>query len=379
MKKINGFTLVELLAVIILLGLISAIGIPTVKNITRDAKQKGYEKQVATVLESAENWGTENTELLPKVSGSILVKMDTLKKEGFLENKEIINPVEKSEMNGCAEIIYNAEFNQYEYKYSKNCKSFFGISQLFVISTDLGVNSIASCVTNRTKCEPGTALAIKVNEQKTYKFYVVSDKNDRLTLIMNKNLGNKVAWVSKEDYGDNNAYGTLGKNDKGPITALEYLNALTSSWVNIPAIENYIYNNNLNGTTKKYGYQKLEIINGVEKIKSKDGNTITELEGIARARILTYEEATSPEIGCKNHTDTNSKDSCPSWITENLSSSNTTATPAATWLMSAEINVDHVYNIDNAKYIYINTVNDNRYTGVRPVIELSKLQPVPIY
>ena len=127
MKKINGFTLVELLAVIILLGLISAIGIPTVKNITRDAKQKGYEKQVATVLESAENWGTENTELLPKVSGSILVKMDTLKKEGFLENKEIINPVEKSEMNGCAEIIYNSEFNQYEYKYIKNCNSFFGI------------------------------------------------------------------------------------------------------------------------------------------------------------------------------------------------------------------------------------------------------------
>jgi len=40
--KINGFTLVELLAVIVILAIIMIIAIPSVLNVTEQAKQKSF-------------------------------------------------------------------------------------------------------------------------------------------------------------------------------------------------------------------------------------------------------------------------------------------------------------------------------------------------
>ena len=47
---------------------------------------------------------------------------------------------------------------------------------------------------------------------------------------MNKNLYSKTEesydsgeWISKQDYGNNDEYGTYGNNSKGPLTALRIL------------------------------------------------------------------------------------------------------------------------------------------------------------
>ena len=162
--KNKGFTLIELVSVVVLLGIVAVISVPVVKNITKDAKQKVLDKQINSVLESAKNWAIKNTDLLPETGESTLVKIDTLKKEGFLENKEIINPVDKSEMNGCTEIKYNADFNQYEYLYQTKCTSFSELSRLATTSKELGVNTIDRCIENGNVCPLGTAFAIKVND-----------------------------------------------------------------------------------------------------------------------------------------------------------------------------------------------------------------------
>ena len=54
----------------------------------------------------------------------------------------------------------------------------------------------------------------------------------------------------------------------------------------------YEYKNNPDetGATKQYGYQKLNITNGVGILTSQDGST-TKLTGTMRARLLTYEDA----------------------------------------------------------------------------------------
>ena len=62
MKK--GFTLVELLAVITVLGLLAAISIPIVNNQINSSKDKAYKNQVQTIVNAAKRWGFDNDNLL---------------------------------------------------------------------------------------------------------------------------------------------------------------------------------------------------------------------------------------------------------------------------------------------------------------------------
>ena len=232
------------------------------------------------------------------------------------------------------------------------------------------MTSTNSCIQKGNTCsdeeiKAGVLVNVQVNDTKNYDFYVISNTADEVTLIMDRNLGEKVAWVSKVDYNDDTNYGSSGNNNKGPITALNYLNSQTKDWKNIPTIEEYTYNNNLNGTTNTYGYQKLEIQNGVGKLTSQDGEIETEVTGVSKARLLTYEEY--------NTIKTNNSNVTPTWLRGNLSSSNTTEKPYGYWLLKAYPS----FSDSGCRINYFGDVADSNVTsdatiGVRPVITLSK-------
>ncbi len=63
MRK-NAFTLVELLAIISLLGLIALIAIPVITNTMSKQKEKLYYDQLKQLILAAQNWGTDNIEVL---------------------------------------------------------------------------------------------------------------------------------------------------------------------------------------------------------------------------------------------------------------------------------------------------------------------------
>ncbi|MFL2117298.1 competence type IV pilus major pilin ComGC [Marinilactibacillus psychrotolerans] len=78
-KKENGFTLVELLAVLVILGIIVAIAIPSIGKIIDNAEGSASESEIALVEDAArlyfiENEGTE-------------VDVETLISEGYLEER----------------------------------------------------------------------------------------------------------------------------------------------------------------------------------------------------------------------------------------------------------------------------------------------------
>lgn len=116
----KAFTLVELLAVIIILGLIMGITVPTVNKIIEDSKEKTYKEQVSQIENIARNWGVENTNLLPE-SGTYNLSLQKLKDEGLLENKDLKNPKDNSIMNGCVVIKFDESTNQYMYTYKDTC------------------------------------------------------------------------------------------------------------------------------------------------------------------------------------------------------------------------------------------------------------------
>ena len=102
MKK--GFTLIELIGIIVILGVISFIVFPVVSSSIKNGKEKAYNEQVGRIIEAAKKWANDNTDLLPSDDEELYVNINTLVSSGFIKkNKEdnIINPKDNTNMTGC--------------------------------------------------------------------------------------------------------------------------------------------------------------------------------------------------------------------------------------------------------------------------------------
>ena len=119
MKK--GFTLIELLAVIIVLGILAMVVIPAIADSLESSEEKLQAEQIKQIEGIARTWGASNTGLLPD-TGTYYLTLDTLKSEGLLENKDILDPKTKMQLTGCVAITFNTSVNQYTYAYGNTCE-----------------------------------------------------------------------------------------------------------------------------------------------------------------------------------------------------------------------------------------------------------------
>lgn len=99
MKK-NGFTLAELLGVIVLLSLISLITVPTISGTIKKYKVRVCNTQLEQIVAAAKNWGQDNLQALPSESCNEsnyskctkFVTLRTLVKMNYLD-KDVKNAV----------------------------------------------------------------------------------------------------------------------------------------------------------------------------------------------------------------------------------------------------------------------------------------------
>lgn len=82
-NKEDGFTLVELLGVIVILGIILAIAIPGIGNIVDNARTKTTAQEQELVIDAARLYFVENNQ----TAGANSVKVSVLEGAGFLELK----------------------------------------------------------------------------------------------------------------------------------------------------------------------------------------------------------------------------------------------------------------------------------------------------
>ena len=103
-RKRNGFTLVELLAVIVILAIVLIIAVPGVLSIINKTKNSAYDRQIDMIKDAAKNYVTTNTITWegdnPK---STLVTLDMLQSGGYLD-KKIVDPRNKKEIL-CANVL----------------------------------------------------------------------------------------------------------------------------------------------------------------------------------------------------------------------------------------------------------------------------------
>ena len=98
MKKKKGFTLVELMAVIVILAILALIAVPNVLNISRNTKKRLYCEKVTNYLSDAKRWGDNHLKEL-RSDCYIVKNVSFLVSEGISSDSDIVSPYNKRDMN----------------------------------------------------------------------------------------------------------------------------------------------------------------------------------------------------------------------------------------------------------------------------------------
>ena len=117
----NAFTLVELLAVIVILAVIALIATPIVKKSIDNSKNQALKETINSIERAAYNYGYQND--IGYSTEYKKLTLDELINKGFLKG-DIINPVTNEKMNGCVLYRWNETNNQYEFKYEIDCPKY---------------------------------------------------------------------------------------------------------------------------------------------------------------------------------------------------------------------------------------------------------------
>lgn len=115
MKHNKGFTLAELLGVIVILGLIALVTIPAITDSLKRYRKNLSEIQVDNIVTAAKNWGSDHLLELPDTEGeTIVITIRDLQVKGYLKD-ELKDPDTKKDLNTAAEITIKRVGKNYQY------------------------------------------------------------------------------------------------------------------------------------------------------------------------------------------------------------------------------------------------------------------------
>ena len=137
MKKRKGFTLAELLAVIVILGIITSITVPIVTDQIDKYKTKVCISQYDNILNAARSYGADH---LTELGKSQTITLKTLNDGGYIDASNMKDPITKNTISQDLKIIIEKVGKKYKYFLSNNedigCKddykNFYDKNNLFI-------------------------------------------------------------------------------------------------------------------------------------------------------------------------------------------------------------------------------------------------------
>ena len=112
----RGFTLVELLAVLVVLGIVAVVCYPIVTKTINSSKNDLAVEQRNRVISAAKNYVASNV-----VEDNSCITVEALKNSGYLESGDIKDPSTGKNLGGGVKVTWSDTNNQYEYKYVDKC------------------------------------------------------------------------------------------------------------------------------------------------------------------------------------------------------------------------------------------------------------------
>ena len=274
MKK-KGFTLIELLAVIVILAIIALIAVPVIINIISGARKSAFEDTAYGLISAGEMYYAESllesgmaSDLEFTITDGEFVGENKLEVKGSLPTNGKITVTKDGKVaiaisNGNYCITKATTESEIQTDESVGeCTYRKVLNPIITTNAQCLKDETKKCTADDIKTDSGVEVQVKVNDKETKTFYVVKDDGNTLTLIMDRNIGEPVAWLSAEDYKLNggmdlsNDGGACQYNNicasgvKGPITALKYLEIQTNGWVNIE-VRDYQYIDSGYGTISR--------------------------------------------------------------------------------------------------------------------------------
>lgn len=126
MKKKNAFTLAELLAVLVILGIIVTITVPAVTNQVYKNRQKLCKVQYENILNAARAYGTEH---ISELGTGKTITLKNLIDNGYIDGDNLKDPVKKQKISTDLQIKIVKNGKRYQYYVVENdnigCKNEF--------------------------------------------------------------------------------------------------------------------------------------------------------------------------------------------------------------------------------------------------------------
>lgn len=116
MKK--GFTLAELIGVLVILALIGMIAIPSVTDSIKQNKKKICNISFNNIIEEAKSWSSNNIDKLPSSGEQVEIAFSDLVKYGYSEDN-LVDPTTKQDFTDDWKVIITKTENRLEYKIYK--------------------------------------------------------------------------------------------------------------------------------------------------------------------------------------------------------------------------------------------------------------------
>jgi len=367
--KNKAFTLIELLAVIVILAIIALIAVPIILNIIDDSKKSGDKRSIelyAQALKNAiGNYQVKNPQdkdiTLEKIKDDIEYKGNKVECNITQINKDGTIYLSDCKING----------KQVEYTYGKEQKE----ENKIIGKAATMENKTLSGIVPTGNFEPGDEYIINVDGTNEYHFYVLNAKEDKVSLMMSNNICKDgtvattsqpctVNWVTSEDTKDLPDGNSIDSSIHGPITAMNYLYETTKNWSNIPNI-NIDYSDGC-------CYSGVKTIGSRTVITMNDGTETTSYENL-KSRLFSLDDLIYDENNRLLPYFTNGLTSYPELYPEGTKEDIDGID--GYWTFNSDINPSAYRDFCNLnKYVYYNGVvgSNGGYIGVRPIIEIPK-------
>ena len=171
----KGFTLVELIAVIVLLAATALTAVPIVNRTIKNSKEKAYNAQKAEIVTAAKKYVLENG--ITATDEPIYITLRKLVSNNYFEKGDIYDPRNDENLltkGVCVKITYEESSKSYKYNYENPCTKNFPKFNHTLVVNDVG---------EEFELDLGDEIQIEGEN-----FYVVENKNGKLTLMGKYNL-----------------------------------------------------------------------------------------------------------------------------------------------------------------------------------------------